>query len=173
MEGYIVTYLPLDDLIPFCEWFLIPYYLWYPYLLGIGLFLLFFDSDGFKKYMTFIGIGFIGATVIFLLFPNGQDLRVTEFANDNIFTRAIAGLYIADTNTNVCPSLHVVGSLAGVIAVFHSKKMRNMWLRIAVCVLAALICAATVFIKQHSVVDFLVSLPYCAIIYTIVYMRKK
>ena len=28
--GYLVSYLPLDDKIPFCEWFAIPYYLWEP-----------------------------------------------------------------------------------------------------------------------------------------------
>ena len=37
--GYLVSYLPLDDLIPFCEWFAIPYYTWEPYLFFTGFFL--------------------------------------------------------------------------------------------------------------------------------------
>jgi drug/metabolite transporter (DMT)-like permease len=37
METYWATQIPLDDLIPFCEWFAIPYCLWYPLLIGMGL----------------------------------------------------------------------------------------------------------------------------------------
>ena len=29
-ENYWVSYIPLDDKIPFCEYFVLPYVLWYP-----------------------------------------------------------------------------------------------------------------------------------------------
>ena len=31
---YYSMHCPLDDMIPFCEWFLIPYLLWFVYLIG-------------------------------------------------------------------------------------------------------------------------------------------
>ena len=36
---YWVSYLPIDDKIPFVDWFVIFYYLWYPLLVGVGLWL--------------------------------------------------------------------------------------------------------------------------------------
>lgn len=37
---YWVSYLPLDDLIPFCEYFVIFYCLWYPLLIATAIYLL-------------------------------------------------------------------------------------------------------------------------------------
>lgn len=168
-ENYFVCYLPLDDIIPFCEWFLIPYYLWYPFMLVIGVYLLLKDAQGFKKFMSFIGISFCAAIVIFLVFPNGQNLRPAQFPRDNIFTRLISGLYTADTNTNVCPSLHVVGSLAVPFAAMHNKTLSRPAILIPTYLFAGLISISTMFIKQHSVVDVIVAIPYSIIVYLLVY----
>lgn len=168
-DNYWVSYMPLDDKIPFLEIFLIPYYLWYPFMLALGLYLLFYDGKNFKKFMSFIGLSFMTAIVIFLVFPNGQDLRPEVFERDNIFTRAIAGLYKADTNTNVLPSLHVVGSLAVPFAAQNCKKLQKPWLIALLYFIAFLISISTVFIKQHSILDFFVAVPYSVIFYLIVY----
>ena len=50
-ENYWASYIPLDDKIPFCEYFVLPYVLWYPFMFGTGLLLLIKDHDGFKRYM--------------------------------------------------------------------------------------------------------------------------
>lgn len=170
--NYTVIHHPLDDVIPFCEWFYIPYVLWYPFMGLVGLYLAFKDSNGFKRYMTYIGVSFIAAIGLFLLFPNGQDLRpdLTALGRDNLLTRAVAALYEADTNTNVCPSLHVVGSMAAVFGIFHHPRLRKtIWMPIGGIVLAILICLATVFLKQHSVIDVFVGIPYGLLIYGAVY----
>lgn len=170
--SYTAIHHPLDDLIPFCEWFYIPYVLWYPFMGLVGLYLAFKDADGFKRYMTYIGVSFIAAVGLFVLFPNGQDLRpdLTTLGRDNVFIRAIAVLYKADTNTNVCPSLHVVGSMAAVFGIFHHPRLRKtVWLPIGGIVLTVFICLATVFLKQHSVIDVFVGIPYGLVIYGAVY----
>ncbi len=169
---YTVIYHPLDSVIPFCEWFYIPYVLWYPFMVSVGLFLGFKDGDGFKRYMTYIGVSFIAAVGFFLLFPNGQELRpeLSTLERDNFFIRAIAVLYEADTNTNVCPSLHVVGSMAAVFGIFHHPRLRKtVWMPIAGVILAILICLSTVFLKQHSVVDVFIGIPYGFFTYGLVY----
>ncbi len=170
--SYTVIYHTLDDLVPFCEWFYIPYVLWYPFMGLVGLYLAFKDGEGFKRYMTYIGASFITAIGLFVLFPNGQDLRpdLAALGRDNLFTRAIAALYVADTNTNVCPSLHVVGSMAAVFGIFHHPRLRKtVWLPIGGIILAVLICLSTVFLKQHSVVDVFVGIPYGFLMYGAVY----
>ena len=67
---YWVSYCPLDDLIPFNEYFIIPYYLWYPLLFAVGIYLMIKDAPEFKRYMYCIMIGFSFCVVFCLLFPN-------------------------------------------------------------------------------------------------------
>jgi len=44
----------LDDVIPFCEWFLIPYVFWYVLIvISLGYFLL-YNVDSFKRLQTYI-----------------------------------------------------------------------------------------------------------------------
>ncbi len=169
---YFVSYLPLDDHIPFCEWFVIFYVLWYPFMGGVGIYLACREPTGFKRYMTYIGATFLSSLLLFLIFPNGQDLRpVTDtLGRDNIATQIVNGIYAADTNTNVCPSIHVVGSIAAVFGILHSERLRRcVPLCIGGCVLAALICASTVLIKQHSILDVLVGIVYALAFYPLVY----
>ncbi len=169
---YLVSYLPMDDAIPFCEWFYIAYVLWYPFMGLTGLYLAFTDPPGYRRYMTYIGVSFFTALLLFALFPNGQDLRpdLSTLGRENLFTRAIAALYQADTNTNVCPSLHVVGSMAAVFGVFHNTRLRRtVWAPILAVVLALFIIASTVFIKQHSILDAFVGVPYGMLTYAAVY----
>ena len=167
--AYWVSYLPLDDRIPFCEWFVIPYVLWYPFLVSVGLYALIREPQEFCRYMTYIGIGFMGSILLFFLFPNGQDLRPVVMPRDNPAARLVEAIYAADTNTNVCPSMHVVGSLGAMAAVFHCKGLRRPWWRIGAVGLAAAVIASTVLIKQHSVLDIFAAIPYAAVVYALSY----
>ena len=45
-------HIPLDDLVPFCEWFVIPYVSWYLLIVGSLLYFLLYNVDGFKKIQT-------------------------------------------------------------------------------------------------------------------------
>lgn len=169
-EDCWVSYIPLDDRIPFLEIFAIPYVLWYPLLFSVGFYLLFLDHEGFKRYMTYIGIGFISVTVFYLISPNLQSLRPEVFPRDNLLTRLMGLLYTADTNTNVCPSIHVMGSAAAVAAAFDNRKIRSKtWLLVCIILLSVLISISTVFVKQHSILDIFVALPYALLVWFLVY----
>ena len=52
-EVYFPMHCALDDLIPFNEYFVIPYISWYFYLLFVHLYLLDNDVEAFKKMMRF------------------------------------------------------------------------------------------------------------------------
>ena len=166
---YWCVWCPLDDVIPFCEVFVIPYYLWYPFLFVTGLMLLRRDVPGFCRYMRFLIFGFGAALLFCLLVPNGQELRPESFVRDNALTRLVGLMYSMDTNTNVFPSMHVIGSAAGAAAICKSgrfKKLRPLWI-----VLALAISAATVFIKQHSVLDVLGGAAVSAVLYMVIYRK--
>ncbi|MCI8813085.1 MAG: phosphatase PAP2 family protein [Oscillibacter sp.] len=151
---YWATQLPVDARIPFCEWFIIPYCLWYPFLVLTGLYLLRRDRAAFRRYMLFLGITFFASELIWFVLPNGQDLRPAAFSRENLLTALAAGLYRIDTNTNVFPSVHVLGSVGAALAVRDCRCSEGKpLLRAGAALLAAAICLSTVFIKQHSVLD--------------------
>lgn len=152
----------LDDVIPFCEWFLIPYVLWYVLIVfSLGCFVL-YDIDSFKKLSKYIIITQLAAMAIYILFPSRQDLRPEVFPRDNFLTQCIGFLYSVDTNTGVCPSLHVAYSI-GIASVWLRKKGVKAIFKVLVVVLVILICLSTMFIKQHSAMDFFAALPVCAL----------
>ena len=170
MDTYWATQIPLDDCIPFCEWFVIPYCLWYPLLVGVGLYLFFRDSAAFRRYMLFLAVTFFASTLIWLLIPNGQDLRPAVLPRDNFLTRIMEGLYSIDTHTNVFPSVHVVGSVGAALAVWDCRALRNQkWLCISITVLAALIYLSIVFVKQHGVLDLAGGLALSAVAGVVIY----
>lgn len=170
---FINVYSPIDDYIPFCEFFLVPYCVWYPLLFWIVLYTMFFDIPSFKRYHAFVIISCTATLIIYFLFPNMQQLRPQEFARDNIFTDGVRFLYSIDTNTNVCPSLHVIFSMAILFTVWHSKRLGNRLWRTVFLITAILISLSTVFIKQHSVVDLVFGVALSFAIYPFVFKKKS
>ena len=61
---YWVSYLPLDDKIPFCEYFIVPYCMWHPLLFLMTVYLAFYDVETFRKYMWFVLAGLVSAIVV-------------------------------------------------------------------------------------------------------------
>ena len=151
-DGYWATQLPLDRLIPFCPVFVVFYCLWYPLLVAVGLYLLAADRAGFRRYMAFLAASFFLSLLIWFLLPSGQDLRPDLTGRTDLFSRWIAALYTVDTNTNVFPSVHVVGSIGAAWAVWD--------------------CPSTVLIKQHSLLDAAGGAALAAAVGAAVYHRQ-
>lgn len=164
-ESYYPVSCCLDDMIPFCEYFLIPYLFWFVFLAGIHIYTLLYDTESFKRLMKFIIISYSMAMLVYILFPNCQELRPVVFERDNIFTCFIKGLYQFDTNTNVCPSIHVIGSVAVMLCAWHSRHFSTTGWKAAFGLAALLISISTVFLKQHSLVDIFAAVPICVIAY--------
>lgn len=152
----------LDDVIPFCEWFLIPYVLWYGLIaFSLGYFAL-YNIDSFKKLSKYIFITQMVAMAIYILFPSRQDLRPEVFPRENFLTWCIGLIYSFDTSTGVCPSLHVAYSIGIASVWLREKGVKVIW-KVLLVVLVILICLSTMFIKQHSATDFFAALPVCAL----------
>ena len=167
---YLPTQSALDALIPFCEWFVLPYCLWYPLLIAVGLWLLNRDREGFRRYMDHLAVTFLTSALLWLILPNGQDLRPLFLPRDNPAIRAVELLYSIDTSTNVLPSVHVVGSICAAAAVRHSPALSSRrFLPLVACFLAVLICLSTLFIKQHALLDVLAGLVLALLTLPLVY----
>lgn len=150
----------LDDIIPFCEYFVIPYVGWYFLIAGSLIYFALYNPDNFKNMMKFIIVTQIVAMIIYIVFPNRQDLRPEVFVRDNIFTDIVRFLYAFDTSTNVCPSLHVAYSI-GIASTWLKEKSASKASKIFVVTFCCLVCISVAFVKQHSVVDIFVALPVC------------
>ncbi|MEE1185887.1 MAG: phosphatidic acid phosphatase [Acutalibacteraceae bacterium] len=162
----------IDDIIPFCEVFVIPYVFWYLLIvISLGYFAL-YDIKSFCDLSKFILITQVVAMIIYIVFPTRQDLRpAMETLPDNFCADIVRMLYTADTNTGVCPSLHVAYSV-GIVSVWLKYKPAHWLWKTFVVIAAVLICLSTMFIKQHSAVDFFVALIVCLLAEIIVYYKR-
>ena len=167
--SYQAVYCKWDDLIPFCEWFVIPYYYWFVFLIGFGAFWFFFEPEIFREWMWAIILSYSVTVVVYLAWPNMQTLRPMAFERDNLLTRIVQRLYDFDTNTNVCPSIHCLGSYATAFAGCHSQRLSGGWWKTSFIFTAVLISASTVFLKQHSIIDVLAAVGVGGICYAVQY----
>ena len=158
---YTYMHCALDDGIPFCEYFIVPYLFWFVYLIGMLMYTFFFDTKSFVYMMKLIIITCSAAIAAYVIFPSAQNLRPPVFERDNIFTDIVRGFYEFDTNTNVCPSVHVSSSIVVMMAAWNSKHFHTAPYRIAFITVTALICLSTVFLKQHSVIDVVWGVIVC------------
>ena len=165
-----VIHLPIDDYIPFCEYFIIPYLLWFAYIaVGIG----YFSLKNKTEYYNLCKILFFGMTVFLIvstLCPNGHYLRPAVFARDNIFVDMVRALYQTDTSTNLFPSIHVYNSIVINAVIWHSRDFKHKPVpRYASGILMISIVFATMFLKQHSVFDVITGILLAAFAIHFVY----
>ena len=109
--------------------------------------------------------------IISIVFPNGQNLRPDIDPDESIFTAMVASIYRSDTPTNIFPSIHVYNALAAQYAIMHNKRITRPW-KISGFILTVLICLATVFLKQHSVIDGIGGLVMAAMLIFLLYYFK-
>lgn len=167
---YKVIHMMLDDYIPFCEVFVIPYLLWFAYVAIVVIYCFFHDKDVYFKTCIFLFTGMTVFLLVSTLWPNGHHLRPYIMPRDNIFTHLVSILYKADTPTNLWPSIHVYNSLGCHIAVTKSRRLAKYnKLRSFSLILCISIIMSTMFIKQHSVFDVTTALIMAALIYGVVY----
>lgn len=170
-DHYNLIHSPLDDYIPFVEYFIVPYLLWFLFIAATILYFFFTDKRGFYQLITFLFTGMTLFLIVCTVFPNGLNLRPDSFARDNLFVDMVKMLYRADTSTNVLPSIHVYNSIGAAIAIAHSDALKkHRPVQISAYILAILIILSTVFLKQHSVIDVVAAFVMAGIIYPLVYV---
>ena len=166
------VHIYLDDVVPFCEWFVIPYVSWYLLIVGSLLYFGFYSVVSFKKLQTYIIITQIFAMAVYIIYPNRQDLRPQVFPRENVLTWILGMIYRIDTNTGVCPSLHVGYSL-GIASTWLREKTVPGWVRAMIAVWCGIICISVAFVKQHSVLDIFAAIPMCLFAEWFVFFRRK
>ncbi len=165
-----IIHMVIDDYIPFIEYFIIPYMLWFAYIAITGAFFFLFEAENFKKFCYFLFTGMTIFLIISTVYPNGAYLRPIVFPRDNIFTELVKWLYSSDTPTNLFPSIHVYNSIVAHWAITQSKHLKDKKvIRIGSTVLMISIVASTVFLKQHSFFDLITGVVLAVMVGILVY----
>lgn len=143
---HYIIHSPLDDYIPFVEYFIIPYLLWFAFIIVTGGYFFLTSRKEFYRFTAFLFTGMTLFLIICTVFPNGLHLRPAAFPRDNICTDLVRMLYRADTATNVLPSIHVFNSIGAAVAIAHSQSLKKYnKIRYAAYTMAFLIILSTMF----------------------------
>ena len=155
--NYII-HSPLDDFIPFNEWFIFPYGSWFFLLAGVTALLWWFDTASYDKLCLMMFSGMTFCLILYMVLPNGLDIRPTveEVGRSNIAMTLMQLIWKADASVNVCPSIHVFNSVTLMIGYRRSRcfdEPGRRWMRPAANVLGVAIILSTMLLKQHSCID--------------------
>ena len=176
VTSYHIVHTVFDDMIPFCEYFIIPYMLWFPYMILAVVYFIFYNKNKHEYYQLAFNL-MMGMTIFLIvsyIYPNAQHLRPTEFPRDNFFTHAVQWLYSTDTPTNILPSIHVFNSLAIHMSLTNCEALRNRrYIRVGSFILTTLIILSTMFLKQHSVIDVCMGATLALFGYILFYPEKN
>ena len=165
----IIVHSTLDDMIPFIPVFVVPYLIWFFYI-SLTTFWFFKRSrEDFWNVCRYMLTGMVIALTIYTVLPTGLQLR-PEITGTDVFSGLVAMLYQADTATNVCPSIHVMNSIAVNAVVQRSNAFKHPRIvKTSSYILAVAICASTVLLKQHSVIDVFWAIILEVLLYSLSY----
>lgn len=171
--SYYVIRFGIDAYIPFCEFFIVPYVLWFAYVALAVVYFCIKDQEEGNKLVAFLIAGMTIFLIVSAVFPNGHHLRPKTFARDNILVDMVKKLYIVDTSTNVLPSIHVYNSIAVMITVWRTNLLKShKVIKTGFMLLGASIICSTVLLKQHSMLDVMVAFILAALVYTVCYREE-
>ena len=171
-ERCISVHCRLDDIMVFNEYFVVFYVGWYLLVAGSLAYYFFFDVKRFRELDLYIFVTQMVAMACYILVPTRQDLRPEVFPRENVFSWIMGLIYTLDTNTGVCPSLHVAYSLAILAVYWRDENISRLW-KALLLVLVVLISLSTAFVKQHSMVDVFAAIPTALIGEWLIYHRRK
>lgn len=165
-----VMHARLDDHIPFIPVFIIPYLSWFAYISFGFLYSAVKSKKEFYRLCMFVFGGMAISYIIYMLFPNCQDLRPKSLGTD-VFSKIIAFVYRMDNPANVSPSIHVMDSIALNTAITNCAEIyKNKRMEYISVIWMILICLSTLFVKQHSILDVGGGIILSACLYVLIYV---
>ncbi len=145
----------IDDLIPFSQYFVLPYLAWFILVPTIVILALLRDETEYRRLEAELIAGMLFFLIFNTFLPTCLYLRPDAVSGTDLCSRLVAWLYETDTPTIVLPSMHVYNTLCVLGSVLRSgdKVVHGRSRRLFCMVLSVLIIASTMLLKQHSVID--------------------
>jgi len=140
----------LDAQIPFVPMFIIPYLIWYPFIIIVLFMLCIRERSVYYRTLLTQCLGLVACYIIFYLFQTTVERPTTM--GTGIFEGLVNLVYSTDNPYNCFPSIHVLTSYLMIKGATACAFYPN-WERTAVKVCAWMIIASTLFVKQHVLLD--------------------
>jgi len=140
----------LDYIIPFLPIFIIPYVVWYPFL--IGIFVLLCLKNRLIYYQTLLAVilGLLGSYVIFYVFQT--TVPRPELHGSGLLVQMVKAIYAMDGPYNCFPSIHVLTSYLLWIGARKCLPLQPST-KIMIGTISWTIIISTFFVKQHALLD--------------------
>lgn len=168
-----IVHCEWDDLIPFNEYFILAYVIWYPFWIFMSLYTMCFEVPTFKRLMKFFALTYGISAITFFVWPSGHELWPQEFPRDNFCTWLVQRIYDADLPRSIFPSEHVIGAFAVVFAGADSKRFSSGLSMTLLNFTALMITASICFVKQHSLLDAVAAFPVIALGYFVCFYPER
>lgn len=139
-----------DQSIPLVEFFVLPYLIWYPFILLTMLYLCIKEREIYFKTLIAYAVGLIICYMTYLVFQT--TVPRPELTGNDIFTRMLAMVYKADQPYNCFPSIHVLSCYLMMKAIYKSS-IKNRVNQAVVYSNSIMIILSTLFVKQHVILD--------------------
>ncbi|MCY6484212.1 phosphatase PAP2 family protein [Clostridium aestuarii] len=154
----------LDNLIPFSKIFIIPYIIWYPFMISTLVYFCFRDKEIYHKMIISLILGLLLSYAIFFLFQTGIERPVIE--QNDILSKLVKFIYKTDNPYNCFPSIHVFTSYLMIKGIVNCKA-KNTKSILIVSFTATIIILSTLFVKQHLVWDVIGGIILAEIVFKI------
>ncbi|WP_291570115.1 phosphatase PAP2 family protein [Clostridium sp. UBA4548] len=155
----------LDRIIPFSQVFILPYMLWYPFILLTLVYFCFYYKEVYYKTLSTLILGMVLCYVVYFFFQT--TVPRPELIGDDILTKIIGIVYKSDNPYNCFPSIHVLTSYAMIIGMRKSGSS-NLKVNNLVSFTAWLIIISTLLVKQHVILDVVFGIVFADGAYRIV-----
>lgn len=168
---YHVMNCDLDSYIPFISVFIYPYIIWYITLFLVPYIFYKYDKNYYNLYKKTIIISLIITFFIYIFYPT--TMVRSEVVPNSLSTLIVSLIYKIDTPViNCLPSVHCLISFVHIYITVIIKKM-NIRLKVSILLQSVLVILATLFIKQHVIIDVIFAFIISIIVYLSIYFYVK
>ncbi len=139
----------VDRNTPFIPGFVVPYMLWYPFLILVFFLVLRKDKTKYYRLLLALCLGLFLSNVVYLFFQTTVPRPAVD--STGFFNNLVSIVYANDEPYNCFPSIHVMSSM---LMIYGVQALR--WrVRIPLALFALTIIVSTLFVKQHVIADLL------------------
>lgn len=141
-----------DKIIPFKQLFVVPYIAWFGLIFVALIWFMYRDIKLYIFSIISIILGLLISFIIFSLFQT--TVPRPEILGDDIFSQLTKLIYTIDNPFNAFPSIHVLTSY---IVFLGCQETKGRYRKISLIIqgVVILVILATLFLKQHTLLDVL------------------
>lgn len=168
---YHIIDMKIDDLIPFCKYFMFFYFTYY-WFTQLQMYLVSYaNKRKFYRMLIAAAASCVIANICFLIYQ--VKMIRPEITGNDPFDLWVKWIYKRDPKAlNCLPSIHAVMGVCMIIGGYKTEKFPK-WFNITSIVFGVGCILSTVFVKQHYFIDMVAGTILMSIVYFVVLLIDK